>query len=154
MFNMKKLVVVFLVLFVFKGCVGIIQKDDECMKIEAKDSVICSVLIKMGISTRDANMLFKFANLELIRNEVYSKENALTFLQDVEAILNSSTYQGLAKYLIRTTSELTTEYNVQIILLSEYFNEFVDIPIPISEFDIYLLKEHINQQKNLVLMIQ
>ena len=108
----------------------------------------------MGISARDANLLFKFANLELIKEGVYSKESALAFFEKVERLINTMTYQGLAEYLIITTTKLNSDYNVEIILLSEYFNMFVGVPLPIVEFDKYLLKGHIQQQRRLVLMVQ
>jgi len=72
----------------------------------------------------------------------------------VEYMINVSTYQGLAQYLITVTGELKSEHNMEIILLSEYLNMFESVSMPISEFDKYLLKGHIQQQRKLVLMIQ
>jgi hypothetical protein len=39
---------------------------------------------------------------------------------------------------------------MEIMLLSEYFNLFDGVEFKINEFDKYLLKEHINQQKKLI----
>jgi len=147
------LIFVIMISFLFAGCVTFKVKDDQCMRVEASDSIICMGLAKMNISARDANLLFKFANLEMIKTGVYSKEDALKLFNHIEKVINIMTYQQLAEYLILTTKSINADYSMEMILVSEYFSMFEEIPIPISEFDKYLLKGHIQEQRRLVLMV-
>jgi len=135
------------------ACGNMPVKDDPCMTPAAVDSVICEKLAAIGISVYDANLLFKLANLELVKQGAYAKEDCLTFLDNVESIIDSATYNDVAAYIVMEATDLKTKYGAEIILLMDYFNRFEGIALPITEFDKKLLKEHINQQRQTLGML-
>jgi len=153
---MKKLVLIItcaLLCVSLVACGNVQVKDDPCMKPEAADSVICEKLSAIGISVYDANLLFKLVNLELVKQGAYAKQDCLVFLDNVESILDSATYNDVAAYIIMEATDLKTKYGAEIILLMDYFNRFEGVKIPITEFDKGLLKEHINQQRQILGML-
>jgi len=148
---MKKLLLI--IPFLFIACGNIQVKDDPCMKPEAVDSVICAKLQAVGVSVYDANLIFKLANLELVRQGAYAKEDCLKFLDNVESVLDFATYNDVVAYIIMEASDLETKYGAEVILLMDYFNRFEGVKIPITEFDKGLLREHINQQRQILGML-
>ena len=135
------------------ACGNIQVKDDPCMKPEAADSVICAKLSSLGVSVYDANLIFKLANLELVRQGAYAKEDCEFFLNSVEAFLDIATYDVVVSYIIFKATDLKTKYGAEVILLMDYFNRFEGVDIPITEFDKGLLREHIDQQRQILGML-
>ena len=153
---MKKLVLIItcaLLCVSLVACGNVQVKDDPCMKPEAADSVICEKLSAIGISVYDANLLFKLVNLELVKQGAYAKSDCEWFLNNVESIIDTATYNDVAAYIIMEATDLKTKYGAEIILLMDYFNRFEGVKIPITEFDKGLLKEHINQQRQILGML-
>ena len=149
---MKRLLLI-IPLFLIFACGQIQVKDDPCMKPEAVDSVICAKLQDMGMSVYDANLIFKLANLELVKQGAYAKEDCEWFLDNVESILDTATYNDIVAYIVMEAADLKTKYGAELILLMDYFNRFEGIEIPITEFDKGLLREHIKQQRQILGMI-
>ena len=150
---MKRLILILVAVFLIFSCGQMQVKEDPCMKPEAADSVICDKLSSLGVSVYDANLLFKLANLELIRQGAYAKEDCEKFLDNVESIIDSATYNDVAAYIIMEAADLKTKYGAELILLMDYFNRFEGIKIPITDFDKGLLREHINQQRQTLGML-
>ena len=149
---MKKLLLI-IPCFLLIACAPPQIKDDPCMKPEAADSVICAKLQDMGMSVYDANLIFKLANLELVKQGAYAKEDCEWFLDNVESILDTATYNDVVAYIVMEAGNLQTKYGAEIILLMDYFNRFEGVKIPITEFDKGLLREHINQQRQILGML-
>jgi len=149
---MKKLVLIITCALLF-ACGNVQVKDDPCMKPEAINSVICAKLADVGISVYDANLIFKLANMELIKNNAYAKEDCELFLDNVESILDSATYNDMVAYIVFQLADLKTKYGAEIFLLMDYFSRFEGIALPITEFDKGLLREHIRQQRQILDML-
>ena len=153
---MKKFVLIItcaLLCTLFVACGPPQIKDDPCMKPEAVDSVICAKLRNIGISVYDANLLFKLANMELVKHNAYAKGDCLRFLNNIESILDSTTYNEVVMYIVFQVEELKTKYGAELFLLMDYFSRFEGIEIPITEFDKGLLREHIRQQRLILGML-
>lgn len=148
---MKNTLIICLIgLFMF-GCARFgTPKEDVCTRLEAKDSAICYAFNEMGVSVRDANLLFKFVNLELLKDDAYTKAQCLEFLDRIEGMLDTETYNNITNEILFATEFLNGKYGIELMLLSEYFDLFKGVNLKINEFDKYLLKEHINQQRKLV----
>jgi len=151
------LILVLVALMAGCGALGIItqEKPNVCITSpEATDSYICATLTKLGVEPKDANILFKFVNVELIRQKAYSKIDFLYFLDNIESILNTDTsYVQIVSYILHETDQINGIYGAEFVLLSDYFNAFKS-PKLISEFDIQLLKIHIKEQREILVFIK
>jgi hypothetical protein len=150
---MKNLFIICLVGIFMFSCAALKPQEDMCSNLEAKDSAICYAFSKMGVSVKDANLLFKFVNLELLRKDAYTKEQCLGFLERLDNMLETETYDIITQEIIFATGALNSKYSLEIMLLSEYFDMFTGVNLKVNEFDKGLLHNHINQQRNLINMV-
>lgn len=94
-----------------------------------------------------ADLLLQIANVEALKNEVYTAEQAISFLNEAEVFLQEvRTYPALAQWLASNIKE----YQLEALVLSGYMTTFQNVDLPIYDFDRHLLLEHIKRQKRLV----
>jgi len=137
-------------LFLLSGC----ATSQICATPEADNSVICKVCDTMHTSPEQLNLMFKLINVELIKSDAITKAECLAFLDSVESMLESVSYNELTNYIMLVTGYLNNSYSVELILLTETFTQFQGIEMSINDFDIGLLRKHIKQQKALLGMFQ
>lgn len=107
-------------------------------------SVICKELQQ----PEHTDILLQLANVRMLKNDVYSGQQALEFLDFCTEIVNgSSTYLDLTQYV----SRIAQEYQLEVIVLSTYINN-LSVDLPITEYDRNLLLAHIAHQKKMVKM--
>ncbi len=152
---MKLFTVCVLTICVLSGCIGGFTAQDEricdpTINAGADQSVICST-----ISPSSADFSLMLANLEGIKNNLWTREAAVSFFNEVERILDANnTWLSLTRHIINRLDILREDMGVEIIFLSSYINlpEFNSDMI-ISEYDKYLLKTHIKHQRERVLAL-
>lgn len=124
-----------------------------CMTPEATNSVICPTLAKVSLTPESANLMFKLANIEAIRANIYAKKDVLAFFNSAEALLEDATYMSLASYVIFEIAKINTKYQLEMVLITQSFAVFQTTNIPINEFDKNLILTHIKQQKQLLALV-
>lgn len=151
---MKKLIVIMTILAIVLstfGCSKYLQvKEDPCTVPESAGSILCDNFNKIGISAYDADLFFKLANVELIKHNVYTKEAAVGFLNDLDNMLENTTYSNFAAYVISKINNMNNDYGMEIAIVMDYMNRFKGIEVPINSYDVYLIKQHIKNQKALL----
>lgn len=107
-------------------------------------SLICETIP----SPETADILLQIANLEAVKHDVYTGEQAIRFLEDCESFLVSvDTYGDLCRWLAVKVNKL----NIEILVLSGYLDT-LNVAMPISNYDRGLLQNHIDQQRNVLLL--
>ena len=124
-----------------------------CMTPAATDSLICPTLAKVSLTPESANLMFKLTNIELIRADAYATDDALKFFDSVERLLETDTYSELAQYMLFEIASLNKKYQLEIMLVTQSFEVFQNLKIPIIEFDKSMLRTHIAQQRQLLALV-
>jgi hypothetical protein len=146
----KKILLPIAFIFVLSSC----ATSQICAKPEAVDSLICPTLAKVNMTPESANLMFKLANIELLRNNVYAKADVLKFFDNVESVLDVDTYSQLVQYMLFEIAGINSAYAIEFLLITEALTQFQTINLPISDFDKGLLKAHIAQQRSLLTLVQ
>lgn len=135
-----------------------------CTVFSPKDEVICDPVQNPGadeslicamMSPSQADFTLMFANLEGIKNKIWTRQNAVDFFNDLESFLDAgATWSGLVVQITRRVTAIRDTFGVEIVFLSTYLEmpEFVEGG-PISAYDIHLLKTHIQHQRDRVLAL-
>lgn len=112
-----------------------------------------SFIINKIPNYREVDVLFQLANVQGIRQDLYTREQALKFLDDCEAMLESTTYSDLAIFVIAKIKWLNEHAGVEVLILSQYVTDAFNEPLPLDACDIDLLKKHIQKQRTLIKML-
>lgn len=95
-----------------------------------------------------ADLALQIVNVRSLKENAYDANQALEFLDKCEAYIDEAvTYGDVSKWI---ASELD-EVDLEILILSNYLGVF-DVASPIYDYDRMLLKEHIQRQKELIVM--
>jgi len=121
-----------------------------CMTPAATDSLICPTLAKVSLTPESANLMFKLANIEMLRANAYAVGDVTKFFDSVERLLETDTYSELAQYILFEIASLNKKYQLEIMLVTQSFEVFQNLKIPIIEFDKGMLRTHIAQQRQLL----
>ena len=102
---------------------------------------------------KQADFLLTLANLQLIEQGVYTKEEVEMFFDGIEVVLQTKiTYADLAAYLVRETDQLQ-EQKRTFILVSSYVELFQNEIVVINDVDKALIQAHIQNQRMKVLAL-
>jgi hypothetical protein len=110
-----------------------------------------SLILEKIPNPGQASLLLQLTNLEMLKHsELYSPTDVLTFIDNVELMLESSPqWTTLFDYVLDETAEFNTTVGDEIILISNHFiSLYVDVPI--SKCDKALLLRHLTKQRKLV----
>ena len=149
---MKAIVIV--LAFLMISCTGLSQRDQQiCDPVQnpgAENSLICKTMSPTG-----TDFSLMLINLEGIKNKIWTKEQAIEFFNEAEALINAgNTWAQLVNHLISRLEVIRDTFGVEIIFLSTY----LELPEfsgggPISDYDVYLLKLHIQHQRERVIAL-
>ena len=132
------------IILMIGGCVGINTDPNQGICAGVVDSEICRVT--KG-DPRAVETLLMAANFGAIKKDLYSTQQALKVVDDLERILgtNGITYEVL---LLKAVARLEGGASV-LFVLTPYMTE-LDKPIPISDFDLNLFRAHLQHQRVLI----
>lgn len=137
-------------IFCVAGCATTYTPPSGC--VDADGELKDSLILENISNPKHTGLILEMANLEFLkRSDVYSADDALKFLDQVEAKIDADTYtwEELMSYVVRESSEFNEAIGAEVILLSGYF-QLLDKPVPISECDKLLLKKHLDRQRFVV----
>jgi len=140
---MKNFFISIIFIFLLSSCASIQEIHPICEN--RVDSYICQVFP----NPLAVDLILRFANVEAIKNDVYTKEQAVAAINNLETLIKNS-HSFLDFFLI--AQNYVGNMGPEIFILADSFSSF-NRPIPISEFDKYLLLEHLNRQKQIILLI-
>ena len=107
------------------------------------------------MSPTSADFALMLANLEGIKNKIWTKAQAVEFFNDVESMVNTGgTWMSLTQWVMKRVTLIRDTFGVEIVFLSTYLElpEFAQGGL-ISEYDKYLLLQHIKHQRERVIAL-
>jgi hypothetical protein len=120
---------------------GIPKPPSVCDNMEQGQSVLCDTANNNDIHLETVGNLVMVLNVDAIKNDRYSAEQAISVLGDIRAAINSDiTAMGLKSIII----DYIDEYP-ELILLTPYFG-YLDSPEILKAKDIEMLNAWIDQQ--------
>ena len=150
---MKKLILLTIIVLalVFTGCAMLEPQPSVCDKPEAEGSVICDLASTMSTTPEQIDFLFRLGAAVALDRNPDEAGKALMFLDQATSILSGEgiTYDALAKYLVGNMP-------ITFVVASELLDKFVGLEdplgnlLPISDFDMGLLRAHLERQRTLV----
>ena len=109
------------------------------------DSLICQYIP----DPLQADLVLRIANLEAIKNNVYTKQQALIAIDKIETAVNSTiTYSDI----LILTNEYIKQLGPEIIVVTSTFDK-LNQNIPISDYDKKLIIAHLERQKQVINLI-
>lgn len=148
----KKLILL-IVPFLLVGCASIEPKPYEPPSIcVAEDgSYKKSLILEKIPNPAQASLLVQLTNLEMLKHSnLYSPEDVLTFLDNVELMLTHDIqWITIFDYILNEAADFNSKIEEEVILLSNYFIVLY-VETPISECDKALLNRHIEKQRKLI----
>lgn len=114
------------------------------------DGVQGSFLCDEVKDPRKADVLLQLANYEVLRHGVFSKEDVMTFFNELELFVeNVQTWADLVLYVTNRVETLKEKLGVELYIVSQYA-DLLNADIPINDFDKKLILVHIENQKKIV----
>lgn len=132
-----------LILVLLVSVMGCAHMEKSSVCDTEQESLICDKIPQ----PENADILLQLANVQMLKEEAYSAEDALNFLDMCESFLSEETvtYAGMVRWL----STKMEDYSLEIFVLSGYV-ETLQIPQTLTDFDRNLLLSHIEHQRNLI----
>jgi len=152
---MKKLLfiaITFMLSIIFLvGCAGksTYQPPEGCLDENGKQKD--SLILKYVDHPAETAIVLKLATTT-VASEVspaYLDEMIYT-LETALQIVDSGTYQHLSTYLMDRTGSLRNKYAAQLMIVTQYAQNLINIDLPIYECDKILLKKHFREQVGLL----
>lgn len=101
---------------------------------------------------RAANMLLKLSVYEVSRLKAVQKQDIIKVLDEADAMLAASTtYQGLATYLLAKVKFIQQNMGAEIMIAGDYLISFQNTPTAISAKDVCYIKYQIADTRAKVL---
>lgn len=136
----SKMLLIFALLFSI-GCAHM-QPSSVCDT--DKQSLICEKIPQ----PEHADIALQLVNVRALKNDQYTAQEVLDFLNTCEAFLEEDiTYGKFVKWL----GAYVEDVELEVVILSNYLS-VLKVDTPISEYDRMLLQEHIERQKEVVQM--
>ena len=132
------------------GCVGLEPQPSVCEKPEAEGSVICNIAARIGTTPEQLDFIIRLGTAAALDKNPDQAGKALMFLDKVEALLdgNGVTYDALAVLL--------KDKPLTFVVMQEVLDQMAGLEnplgelLPISDFDLSLLRTHIERQRKLI----
>ena len=154
---MHKIITLIVIAVWLTGC-SMFQTNELsiCERIpEGETSVICEASNKLGTTVEETAKLLKVANAGIIIADKINAKEVLTFIMEAKQILHLFSGDGLSleevlSYVAWEYGMLTSESQVLISLLNPFAGVEFEGPEYLSDFDIYLLQLHLDEQAQMV----
>lgn len=146
---MKKLILTFIILVFMVGGCGSVKTPyhlpDGCLNDDGTQKE--SVILEYIEHPNETAMMLKLATTT-IASEVEDDyvQEMINVIETANSMLENTTYSDIANYLIDNISSLRSEYSTQLMIITQYAQNMVNIDIPINECDRVLMKKHFNEQ--------
>ena len=135
------LISIFIFALFFTSCVSIPEERRACYNVPPEDSKLCAWL---GDIWEETNVVMRISNAALIQEGVYSAEQALNVVNELDKSLDSpggAIYSVFFKLVAEKAGPLVA------ITINESISELYDITDPITPFDISLLKNELAKHR-------
>lgn len=108
-----------------------------------------SVILKQVPNAKEVDLLLKLANVQAVKQNLYTKSEALAAIESIETVLQneSITYADLAAQVLRYVDGANEKAGIEIFLIVDYIQGFKSQPIQIDQCDRDLLFKHLQQQR-------
>ena len=148
---MKRFFILFVVFCLVIPLFGCLESQPQVIPPGCEHSLI----MRKIPDYRHVDILLQLANLEALKRHVYTKEQALDALKDIEAVLKdqSSTYAQLLSVVISKIRWVNEHAGSEIFILTQYFQVFNSDRV-IDPCDRDLLLKHLSKQKTVILMVK
>jgi len=112
-----------------------------------------SLIVQKIPNYRNVDILLQIANLEALKQRVYTKEQALDALDDIEKVLKdeNATYSQLLSVVVSKVNWVNEHAGAELFILSQYFEIFKSNQ-KIDPCDRDLLLAHLAKQRAVILM--
>lgn len=151
---MKKLfLIVIMVVFVFTffGCTGksAYTPPDTCLNVDGTQKE--SIILERIDHPRETAVFLKLASTT-IASQVTPEyiDEMISVIDTTKNMLESSNYSEVSTYLLEQISVLRSKYSTQLMIVSQYCQDLVNVELPIYECDKALLRKHLREQKELL----
>ncbi|MBN1840799.1 MAG: hypothetical protein JW883_00755 [Deltaproteobacteria bacterium] len=150
------------VFFPFSGCSTIqIAPTDGlgvCDQIpEGETSTICEISVRVGQKPETVAGVLKVTNLALLAEDVYTAQQALDFIEDVETRLNEAktagngvSYVSAIDYVRNRFLALPAKVQAFLVVVSDFTEVDIGSDKFLTNYDIDLLLEHLDKQRAIV----
>ena len=139
------------VLVFMVGCAGTTQfvPPPEC------EGGAKSLILERIPDPAGASLILQVANLELLKHNAYTKQEALEVIRTIEeySAVENITYGDLVVYVLSRFENFNKEMGAEILLASQYL-KVLNEPVPISACDKALILAHLEKQRKVVLLCQ
>lgn len=100
-----------------------------------------------------ASLVLQVANLELLKHNAYTKQEALEVIRTIEeySAVENITYGDLVVYVLSRFENFNKEMGAEILLASQYL-KVLNEAVPISPCDKALILAHLEKQRKVVLL--
>jgi len=154
---MHKIITLIVIAVWLTGC-SMFQTNEPsiCERIpEGETSIICEASNKLGTTPEETASLLKVANAGVIIADKINAKEVLIFIMDAKQILYHLSDEGLTleevlSYVAWEYGMLTPESQLLISLLNPFAGVEFEGPEYLSDFDIYLLQCHLDEQAHMV----
>lgn len=151
---MKKLFLIFITIvfvFTFFGCAGksAYTPPDACLNADGTQKE--SIILERIDHPRETAVFLKLASTT-IASQVTPEyiDEMISVIDTTKNMLESSSYSGVSTYLLEQISVLRSKYSTQLMIVSQYCQDLVNVELPIYECDKALLRKHLREQKELL----
>lgn len=149
---MKKAIFIAILTIVFMaGCAGKSTYNPPEGCIDAHGNVKQSVILEHIDHPAETAIALKLATGTAVQQATPAHiKEAIKIIGITHSMLEDSSYSGVAGFLIQEITGLESEYSAQLMIVTQYAQDMVDIDLPIYECDKVLLKKHFREQIRLL----
>jgi len=113
-----------------------------------------SIIMNKIPEWKEVDILLQLGNLEALKNDVYTKQQALDAITDLENILKdpNATYADFLVLAINKIRWVNEHAGAEVFIVSQYFNDF-NKNIVIDPCDRDILMKHLMKQRKVVALV-
>jgi hypothetical protein len=137
--------------------IGCATKSNLCPAPEGEISAICQIAQKMNTSPEAISQILLISNMAALDEELYTAQEAKTFvetiLKDIDKIQadgTSITYLQAIDYVNKKFKLLSPKAQACFVILNPVDLAEKEIKIPLSEYDLGLVKRHLKKQLQII----
>lgn len=115
-----------------------------------------SVILKQIPNAKEVDLLLKLANVQAVKQNLYTKSEALAAIESIETVLleKNITYADLAGQVLRYVDGANQRAGIEIFLIVDYIQGFKSEVVQIDKCDRDLLLKHLQQQRTYVGLLE
>lgn len=109
---------------------------------------------QLGNQLLEVDAILKVANVVAIKEDVYTRAQALNAIDNLILVLNSNpSYLDFGMMVWEMVEDVNQTTRIEVLLVSEYLLESFNSPIPIDPCDKDLIVLHLEKQKRLIMLL-